>query len=47
MPVAKEQIRQIISENNISSIADVYDLLKDSSKATTLAKVRLLFLSYT
>ena len=32
MPVAKEQIRQIISENNISSVADVYALLKDSFK---------------
>ena len=32
MPVAKEQIRQIISENNISSVADVYSLLKDSFK---------------
>lgn len=30
MPIAKEQIRQIISENNISSVADVYALLKDS-----------------
>ena len=29
MPVAKEQIRQIISNNNISSVADVYTLLKD------------------
>ena len=28
MAVAKEQIRQIISENNISSVADVYMLLK-------------------
>ena len=32
MPVAKEQIRQIISENNISSVADVYALLKESFK---------------
>lgn len=32
MPVAKEQIRQIISQNNISSVADVYTLLKDSFK---------------
>jgi hypothetical protein len=24
MPVAKEQIRQIISQNNINSVADVY-----------------------
>lgn len=31
MPVAKEQIRQIISENN-SSVADVNALLKDSFK---------------
>ena len=32
MAVAKEQIRQIISENNISSVTDVYSLLKDSFK---------------
>ena len=32
MAVAKEQIRQIISENNISSVADVYSLLRDSYK---------------
>lgn len=32
MAVAKEQIRQIISENNISSVSDVYSLLKDSFK---------------
>jgi transposase-like protein len=32
MPVAKEQIRQIISDNNISNVADVYSLLKDSFK---------------
>ncbi len=32
MAVAKEQIRQIISENNITSVADVYTLLKESFK---------------
>lgn len=32
MAVAKEQIRQIISENNISSVADVYSLLKEGFK---------------
>lgn len=32
MSIAKEQIRQIISENNISNVADVYTLLKDSFK---------------
>ena len=32
MAIAKEQIRQIISENNISSVSDVYSLLKDSFK---------------
>ena len=32
MPVAKEQIRQIIAENNINSVSDVYELLKDSFK---------------
>ena len=26
MPVAKEQIRQIIAGNNISSVADVYSI---------------------
>ena len=29
MPVAKEQIRQIIADNNLSSVADVYSLLRD------------------
>ena len=32
MAVAKEQIRHIISENNINSVADIYTLLKDSCK---------------
>ena len=32
MAVAKEQIRQIISESNINSVADIYTLLKDSFK---------------
>lgn len=32
MPAAKEQIRQIISENNLNSVADVYSLLRDSFK---------------
>ena len=32
MPVAKEQIRQIISENNLNSVNDVYALLRDSFK---------------
>ena len=32
MAVAKEQILQIISENNINSVADIYTLLKDSFK---------------
>ena len=32
MPVAKEQIRQIITENNINAAAEVYTLLKDSFK---------------
>ena len=32
MPVAKEQIRQTIADNNLSSIADVYSLLRDSFK---------------
>ena len=32
MPVAKEQIRQIISENNLNSVTDVNALLRDSFK---------------
>lgn len=32
MPVAKEQIRQIIADNNLHSIADVYTLLRGSFK---------------
>ncbi len=32
MPVAKEQIRQIIANNNLHSAADVYTLLRDSFK---------------
>ena len=32
MPVAKGQIRQIISENNLNSVTDVYALLRDSFK---------------
>ena len=32
MPAAKEQIRQIIVDNNLSSVADVYSLLKESFK---------------
>ena len=32
MTLAKEQIRQIISQNDISSVADVYSLMKESFK---------------
>ena len=32
MAVAKDQIRQIIAQNNLNSVADVYALLKDSFK---------------
>ena len=32
MPVAKEQIRQIIADNNLNSAADVYTLLRDIFK---------------
>ena len=32
MPIAKEQIRQIITDNNLNSVADVYTLLKDDFK---------------
>ncbi len=32
MPATKEQIRQIIADNNLNSVADVYSLLRDSFK---------------
>lgn len=32
MPIAKEQIRQIITENDINNVGDIYSLLKDSFK---------------
>lgn len=32
MAIAKDQIRQIISQNDINSVTDVYALLKDSFK---------------
>ena len=32
MPATKEQIRQIIADNNLNNVADVYSLLKDSFK---------------
>ena len=32
MAIAKEQLRQIITENNISSVSDMYTLFKDSFK---------------
>ena len=32
MPAAKAQIRQIIADNNLNSVAYVYSLLKDSFK---------------
>lgn len=32
MTIAKEQLRQIISQNDINSVADVYYLLKESFK---------------
>lgn len=32
MPATKEQIRQIIADNDLNSVADVYSLLKDSFK---------------
>lgn len=32
MAVAKEQIRQIIADNNLSSVADVYTFLRDGFK---------------
>ena len=41
MAVATDQIRQIITENNITSVADVYALLQDSFKNI------LLLVSYT
>ena len=35
MPATKEQIRQIIADNDLNSVADVYSLLKDSFKGYT------------
>ena len=32
MPATKQQIRQIIADNNLNSVADVYRLLRDSFK---------------
>lgn len=32
MAIAKEQLRQIISQNGINSVADVYSLLRESFK---------------
>ena len=32
MPVTKQQIRRIIADNNLNSVADVYGLLRDSFK---------------
>lgn len=32
MPATKEQLRQIIADNNLNSVADVYTLLRDSFK---------------
>ena len=32
MSIAKEQIRQIISQNDINNVADVYSLLEESFK---------------
>lgn len=32
MAIAKEQIRQLISQNDITSVADVYSLLKEGFK---------------
>jgi len=32
MAIAKEQLRQIISENDVKSVGDVYSLLKESFK---------------
>ena len=32
MPAIKQQIRQIIADNNLKSVADVYSLLRDSFK---------------
>ena len=32
MAIAKEQLRQIIKENDIQNVGDIYNLLKDSFK---------------
>ena len=39
MPVAKEQIRQIIADNNICSVADVYLLAAASSLVPSMNTV--------
>ena len=36
MAIAKEQLRQIIRENDLKSVGDVYTLLKDSFKELLL-----------
>jgi len=32
MPATKQQIRQILADNNLNSVADVYSLLRESFK---------------
>jgi len=32
MAIAKEQLRQIISENDVKSVGDIYTLFKESFK---------------
>lgn len=32
MAIAMEQLRQLIKENDIQSVSDIYNLLKDSFK---------------
>ena len=32
MAIAKDQLRQIIADNNITSVGDIYSLFKDSFK---------------
>lgn len=39
MPVTKKQFRQIIADNNLISVADVYVLLKDISQKVMEAEL--------
>lgn len=44
MAMAKEPIRQIISQNDINSVIDVYFLLKESKRYNTRPSIHYEFL---